>query len=123
MGGYRICENDLNPYLQSDSRSTLTALAQGKSKVLYGRVEMKYDYKDLWNLHLNGTYYNWKWEDLYNPMEPQDASYPYEDCGLKPELEINGGVGVKVMEGLNVNLGYEYAKHCNKNYEPRIYRL
>ena len=118
MGGYRICENDLNPYLQSDSRSTLTALAQGKSKVLYGRVEMKYDYKDLWNLHLNGTYYNWKWEDLYNPMEPQDASYPYEDCGLKPELEINGGVGVKVMEGLNVNLGYEYAKHCNKNYEP-----
>ena len=117
-GGYRICEDDLNPYLRPDSRSTLTALAQGKSKVFYGRVEMEYDYKDLWNIHLNGTYYNWKWEDLYNPNEPEGVSYLYEDCGLKPELEINGGIGVKAMEGLNVNLGYEYVKRCNKVFEP-----
>ena len=118
MGGYRICEDDLNPYLSSDSRSILTALAQGKSKVFYGRMEMKYDYKDLFDIYLNGTYYNWKWEDLYDPMVPEDASYSYDGCGLKPELEINVGVGVKVMEGLNVNLGYEYAKRCNKDYGP-----
>ena len=33
-------------------------------------------------------------------------------------MEINGGVGVKVLEGVNVNLGYEYIKRCNQVYEP-----
>lgn len=109
-GGYRITENDLNPYLMSDMRSSLVSFVQGKSKVLLGSAELKYDYKDLWNVFLKGTYYNWKWE------YPEDANQ--NKLGLQPELEINGGVGVKVMEGLKVNLGYEYAKRCNKDYEP-----
>jgi len=116
-GGYRITENDLNPYLLSDYSSSFVAFAQGKSKVLYGSAELKYDYKDLWNVFLKGTYYNWKWgevSDLFDSLFPiQD-----EELGLQPEMEINAGVGVKLMEGLNVNLGYEYAKRCNKDYEP-----
>lgn len=111
-GGYRITENDLDPYLLPDGRSTLTAFAQGKSKVLYGSAELEYNYKDLWNLFLRGTYYHWKWDDLL------DAIDSLHILGLKPEMEVNGGIGVKVMEGLNVSLGYEYVKRCNQVFEP-----
>ena len=111
-GGYRITENDLDPYLLPDGQSTLTAFAQGKSKVLYGSAELEYNYKDLGNLFLRGTYYHWKWDELL------DAIDSLHILGLKPEMEINAGVGVKLMEGLNANLGYEYAKRCNKDYEP-----
>ena len=112
-GGYRITENDLNPYLMSDLRSTLVSFVQGKSKVLYASAELKYDYKDLWNLFLKGTYYNWKWDYLedVNPIT-------LLELGLQPEMEINGGIGVKVVDGVNVNLGYEYVKRCNQMYEP-----
>ena len=41
-----------------------------------------------------------------------------DKLGLQPEMEINGGVGVKVLEGVNVSLGYEYIKRCNQVYEP-----
>ncbi len=111
-GGYRITENDLDPYLLPDGRSTLTAFAQGKSKVLYGSAELEYNYKDLWNLFLRGTYYHWKWDDLL------DAIDSLHILGLKPEMEVNGGIGVKVMAGLNVSLGYEYVKRCNQVFEP-----
>ena len=109
-GGYRITENDLSPYLASDMRSTLVSFVQGKSKLLYGSAELKYDYKDLWNVFLKGTYYNWKWD------YPEDVNQV--ELGLQPEMEINGGVGVKVLEGVNVSLGYEYVKRCNQVYEP-----
>ena len=109
-GGYRITENDLSPYLMSDMRSSLVSFVQGKSKVLYAGAELKYDYKDLWNVFLKATYYNWKWD--YS----EDANL--DKLGLQPEMEINGGVGVKVLEGVNVNLGYEYIKRCNQMYEP-----
>ena len=109
-GGYRITENDLSSYLMSDMRSSLVSFVQGKSKVLYAGAELKYDYKDLWNVFLKGTYYNWKWD------YPEDANL--DKLGLQPEMEINGGVGVKVLEGVNVNLGYEYIKRCNQVYEP-----
>ena len=108
-GGYRITENDLSPYLMSDMRSSLVSFVQGKSKVLYAGAELKYDYKDLWNVFLKGTYYNWKWD------YPEDANL--DKLGLQPEIEINGGVGAKVWEGVNVNLGYEYIKRCNQVYE------
>lgn len=112
-GGYRICEDDLNPYLDYDGRSAFTAFAQGKSNVFYGRAELEYTYKDLWNMYLKGTYYNWDWE-----YEQESVAYLYEDCGLKPELEISAGVGAKVMEGLQINLGYDYVKRSNELYEP-----
>jgi outer membrane receptor protein involved in Fe transport len=109
-GGYRITENDLSPYLMSDMRSSLVSFVQGKSKALYAGAELKYDYKDVWNMFLKGTYYNWSWD------YPEDANL--DKLGLQPEMEINGGVGVKVLEGVNVSLGYEYIKRCNQVYEP-----
>ena len=109
-GGYRITENDLSPYLMSDTWVSLVSFVQGKSKALYASAELKYDYKDLWNMFLKGTYYNWSWD---YPEEVNQTK-----LGLQPEMEINGGVGVKVVEGVNVNLGYEYVKRCNQMYEP-----
>ena len=113
MGGYRICEDDWSPYLDYDGRSAFTSFAWGKSNVFYGRAELEYNYKDLWNMYLKGTYYNWDWKD-----ETEVVSYLYPDGGLKPELEISAGVGAKVLEGLRVNLGYDYVKRANDEYDP-----
>ena len=117
-GGYRISENDLNPYLNFDGRSSYTALAQGKSNVLYGRAELEYNYKDLWNVYLKGTYYHWDWKELYDSQDIGKENNFMELVGLMPEVEVSAGVGAKVMEGLQVNVGYDYVKRTNEIYEP-----
>jgi outer membrane receptor protein involved in Fe transport len=37
---------------------------------------------------------------------------------LKPELEMNAEVGFKPIEGLRVNVGYEYVKRASDMYDP-----
>ena len=87
-----------------------------KTKVFYGTGELKYDYKDSWNVYLKGTYYSWDGEGLYVSVTP---GYEWDVYGLLPEFEINAGVGVKVLDGLKVNLGYEFVKrHDSDSYDP-----
>lgn len=108
-GGYQIRENDVcwtlgqgYPYLHSRN-------IFGDTKVFYGTAELKYDYKDLLDFSLKGTYYNWKWESSdWAGGNPGDSA-----LSLKPELEVNAEVGFKPMQGLRVNVGYEYVKRCN----------
>ena len=108
--GYQIREDDLFWKLDYVGRSYVSFL-QGKSNVFYGNVELKYDYKDLFDLALKATYYNWD----------SKSSDEYEQkwvLALKPELEINAEVGFKPMGGLRVKAGYEYVKRCEEVYDP-----
>jgi len=87
--GYQIREDDLFWKLGDVGRSYVSFL-QGKSNVFYGNAELKYDYKDLFDLALQATYYNWD----------SKSSDEYEQkwvLALKPELEINAEVGFKPM--------------------------
>ena len=109
-GGYQIREDDLFWKLDDVGRSYVSFL-QGKSNVFYGSAELKYDYKDLFDLALKATYYNWD----------SKSSDEYEQkwvLALKPELEINAEVGFKPMGGLRVKAGYEYVKRCEEVYDP-----
>ena len=109
-GGYQIREDDLFWILGNAGRSYVSFL-QGKSNVFYGNAELKYDYKDLFDLALQATYYNWD----------SKSSDEYEQkwvLALKPELEINAEVGFKPMQGLRVKAGYEYVKRCEDVYDP-----
>ena len=109
-GGYQIRENDVCWELVHGYYPLLHAQnISGKTNVLYGTAELKYDYKDLWNFSLKGTYHHWSYKnsDWYGE-EPTEAA-----LSLKPELEMNAEVGVKVMEGLRIHAGYDYVKRCN----------
>ena len=119
-GGYQIRENDVclalgglgYPYWY-------TYNVYGDTKVFYGTVELKHDYKDLFDFSLKGTYYNWKWENTaWAGGNPTDTA-----LSLKPELEVNAEFGFKPMEGLRVNIGYEYVKRCNDEVGDPISNL
>ena len=108
-GGYQIRENDMCWELGQGYPYWYARSIYGDTKVLYGTAELKYDYKDLLDFSLKGTYYNWKWEtaDWFGGESNDDALL------LKPELEFMAQVGFKPMEGLRVNVGYDYVKRCN----------
>lgn len=108
-GGYQIRENDVCWSMGQGYPFWYASNLYGKTKAFYGTAELKYDYKDLLDFSLKGTYYNWDWENTV--WDGGDISN--SALSLKPELEINAEVGFKPMEGLRVNVGYEYVKRCN----------
>ena len=108
-GGYQIRENDVCLKLGEGEPFWHARNIYGKTNVFYGTAELKYDYKDLFDFSLKGTYYNWKWENTaWDGGDLTDSA-----LSLKPELEVNAEVGFKPMEGLRVNVGCEYVKRCN----------
>ena len=112
-GGYQIREDDLFWKLVDGSASYL-GFEQGKSKVAYGSAELKYDYKDLFDLGLKATYYHWKGDK----MEGLDQYAEERLMALKPEMELNAEVGFKPVQALRINAGYEYVKRAEEIYDP-----
>ena len=112
-GGYQIREDDLFWKLVDGSGSYL-GFEQGKSKVAYGSAELKYDYKDLFDLGLKATYYHWKGDK----MEGLDQYAEERLLALKSEMELNAEVGFKPVQGLRINAGYEYVKRAEEIYDP-----
>ena len=112
-GGYQIRENDL--FWNTVGGSGLyVGFEQGKSKMAYGSAELKYDYKDLFDLALKATYYHWDCDKI----EGLDKYGEERLLALKPEMELNAEVGFKPVQGLRINAGYEYVKRAEEIYEP-----
>lgn len=110
-GGYQVRNDDAcwslgegYPYLHSRN-------LYGDTNVFYGTAELKYDYKDLFDLSMKATYYSWDWK---NTNWIGEGNISDAALALKPELEVNVEAGAKVMEGLRVHAGYEYTKRCNE---------
>ena len=112
-GGYQIREDDLFWKLVDGSGSYL-GFEQGKSKVAYGSAELKYDYKDLFDLGLKATYYHWKGDQ----MEGLDQYAEERLLALKSDMELNAEVGFKPVQDLRINAGYEYVKRAEEIYDP-----
>ena len=112
-GGCQIRENDLFARLENGNGSNVL-FWQGKSNVIYGSAELKYDYKDVFDLALKATYYKWDWDEV-NFLEGNEERML---LALKPEMEFNVQVGYKPIQGLRVNVGYEYVKRCEDIYDP-----
>lgn len=112
-GGYTARENDLCFGLDQKGDLAYTSLNQGKTKAAYASAEMKYDYKDLLGISLKGTYYKWEWENSKALLLDETMA-----LALKPELELNTNIDFKVMEGLKVNVGYDYVKRYKGLVEP-----
>ena len=107
-GGYQIRENDVclsmgqgYPFWYADN-------LYGKTNVFYGTAELKHNYKDLFDFALKGTYYHWEYKEIWIG---DDFTEPA--LSLKPEFAVNAEAGFKPMQGLRVNVGYEYVKRCN----------
>ena len=113
VGGYQMRKDDLF-FGITDEKGMMGAFAQADSKVAFGSAELKYDYKDLFDCVLKATYYHW---DLNEP-KAQEEQTKQVALMLKPELEVNAEVGMKPMNGLRVNVGYEYVKRCEGLCEP-----
>ena len=117
-GGYKITENDFIPFsLLMDYAAYFANVSSCKTKVFYGTGELKYDYKDFWSVYFKGTYYSWDGEGPYVSWSP--GAEKHDVRGLLPEFEINAGVVVKMLEGLKLNLGYEFVKRRDgERYDP-----
>ena len=108
-GGYKITENDFVPVgLTVDYDAYFASVTDCKTKLFYGTGELKYDFKDVWNMYLKGTYYSWKSEGMMLSSTPDAPDL--DALGLLPEFEINVGVGIKLVEGLKMNVGYDLVK-------------
>ena len=108
-GGYQIRENDVCLNLGQGYPFWYASNTYGKTNVFYGTAELKHNYKDLLDFSLKGTYYHWEYKNgVWDGGNPANSA-----LSLKPELEINAEVGFKPIQGLRVNLGYEYVKRCN----------
>lgn len=114
-GGYQIRENDICLDLSHSSELYRVQNWVGDTKMVYGTANLRYDYKDLWNVSLEGTYYSWDWE---NEGWNGGGDVSESALSLKPELEILAEVGAKVMTGLRANVGYEYVKRCGDVHDP-----
>ena len=113
VGGYQVRKDDLL-FGVADEKGLMAAFAQADSKVAFASAELKYDYKDWFDCALKATYYHW---DLSEP-KAQEEQAKQMALALKPELEVNAEVGMKPMDGLRVNVGYEYVKRCEGLYDP-----
>lgn len=108
-GGYQIRENDVCWSIGQGYPFWHARNIHGNTKNFYGTVELKHNYKDLLDFALKGTYYHWDYENTdWVGGDPTDSA-----LSLKPELEVSAEVGFKPMQGLRVNVGYEYVKRCN----------
>jgi outer membrane receptor protein involved in Fe transport len=110
-GGYQIRENDVCMCIIGPSVDDMQNTV-GDTEVLYATAELKHDYKDLFDFSLKGTYYNWKWDGDTPPGGSFSSQEAYA-LSLKPELEVNAEVGFKPVQGLRINVGYDYVKRCN----------
>ena len=110
-GGYQIRENDVCMCIIGPSVDDMNNKV-GDTEVLYATAELKHDYKDLFDFSLKGTYYNWKWDGDIPPGGSFSSQETYA-LSLKPELEVNAEVGFKPVQGLRVDVGYDYVKRCN----------
>lgn len=107
FGGYQIREQELFCTLLPVIVYAYTDFIQEKGKIGYGGAEVKYGYKDRFDVSLKGTYYSWKVDD-----------YAERLLNMKPEMELNFKANAKVMEGLNIKLGYDYVKRKGDNVDP-----
>lgn len=110
FGGYRISKDELFCNLFDDKGYYFTHFLQDKAKTAYGGAEVKYGYKDLFDTSLKGTFYSWN----------VDSDNEELLLATKPAFELNFHAEAKVVEGLRVNVGYEYVQR--KKYEmPGVY--
>ena len=120
-GGYQVRKNDVCWTLGQGYPFWFVNNYYGDTKVFYGTAELKYDYKDLLDFSLKGTYYHWDWTNI--GWEDGRSSSDEWALSLKPELELNAEVGAKVMNGLRVHAGYKYVKRCNDYYGDPVNNL
>lgn len=116
-GGYQIRENDVCLSISNSSELYYARNWGGDTKVLYGSAGLRYDYKDVFDFSLEGTYYNWEYESLVWEGVSIDG-LSKTAMSLKPELEIVAEAGAKVMDGLRAHVGYEYVKRSGGIYDP-----
>lgn len=105
FGGYQISKGELFCNLSVNNGYYFTNFLQDKAKTAYGGAELKYGYKDLFDASLKGTFYSWK-------VDNDNEEYY---LATKPKFELSFSAEAKVMEGLKVNLGYDYVQR--KKYE------
>lgn len=85
-GGYQNLKDDLIEGV---------AFSNEHTQNVYGGVETRYDYKDLFFLHLHGTYRHW---------EANNESALL----FKPSIEAQINLGFRPIHPLQVNLGYQH---------------
>lgn len=112
FGGYQIRDNELFCALTAGGQFLYTGFLQDKGKIGYGGMEVKYGYKDYFDVSLKGTYYSWKASESVGGVNEDIVT------AMKPEMDVDLKVDVKVFEGLKVNLGYEYVKRKGENVDP-----
>ncbi|MCE2616887.1 TonB-dependent receptor [Phocaeicola oris] len=126
-GGYRMVSNDIYSlstlkFNEPNKGYYTVSFVQSKSKVSYFGAELRYSYKDLFEIGINGLYQGWKTNGLF---EYTDDVLLYYAPKFKMDIYAKG----KVYAGLNIDGGLKYIKrysnqlndvndlHVGANYE------
>lgn len=101
FGGYRVSNDELSCVLMEKEKAFYyTRFLQADAKTAYGGAEVKYGYKDWFDVSLKGVFYSW------------DTDHDSEEWFLssKPKAEVTFSAEAKIVGGLKVNVGYEYVQ-------------
>lgn len=112
FGGYRIAQDELFSYLTNAENLINVGFYQDKAKVGYGGAEVKYGHKDWFDASLKGTFYSWN-------TDHEET----ESLSMKPKFELNFRAEAKVIDGLRVNLGYDYIKREKFLFAEHLYQM
>jgi hypothetical protein len=99
FGGYQIRDHELFATLHEGAPYVYPAFTQLKGKVGLGGAEVKYAYKDVFDVTAKATAYSWSLD-----KEVNEAIY----LAYKPRYEWSLEAQGKVMDGLKIQAGFEY---------------
>ena len=106
FGGYRVSQDELFSGLSLGR----TFFCDDKAKTAYAGAEVKYGYKDLFDLSAKGVYYSWNADGSWDGGG--------DIAARKPELELNLRADARVFPGLRIHAGYEYVKRKESQIDP-----
>ncbi|EJX04867.1 TonB-dependent receptor [gut metagenome] len=105
FGGYRDSQDECFSSLSS----AFTVFAVDDAQKTYTGAEVKYGYKDLFDLTVKGVYSKWEGENSGNSGWLE---------ALKPKFEFSMRADGQVFPGLNIYGGYEYVKRTLSSIDP-----
>lgn len=104
-GGYRIIKNESFGRLEPLYEMLVVTFLQDKAKVPYFGGDLKYGYKDLFEVSLSTAYFSWS----INGIEGYDDQHVLLG---KVKYQLDLAAKAKVFEGLYADAGFNYAKRC-----------
>lgn len=126
FGGYKIISDDYlfisgMSYLDNDFGGQMAAAGDMDSKLLFAGVQFKYNYQQLFDMHLKAVYNHWTTE-LDSDWDESYKEYEISSLG-RPRFEFNAGLIIRPIHKLSLALDYNLATDRYALYGGNQFKL